>query len=497
MRERLNTIRESARIADLYGLLALLITLHYLVLFAERYLIWNGHEPLFLALRVLHAALIMLLLLLFVLKLRRGFAPELWLLAAYCAWVLITRVINRDFTLFASLYFSAVCIGIFAAGAYLSPERRRLLLDWLCGAAGGYLFVLSILGLLVWFGGEDAYPGLARFINTNPLFAVQDIEFFQTVHNMSAAWFAVAFFLLAYEWVACKNRLWRIPIAVNMALMLVMISLQHCRSIQVATSVGVGMLAVLAVLPRLQEKAMPVRVGTIVIVAALGLAVCFKGTGLCADVFAKGMQVSQSDVREYEAFQELIKSSEQEAAASDEGAEEAEAVEEAEVAEEAEAVTEQIEGSDARSFLHDALTLTERTNIWQAALRLAKEDRKIALFGQAEEGMMDAVNAHGDYVEVKQHTHNMVIQALVLTGIPGALLLLAFAVLQLVRMVRFYFAPPENAETADKVLVVFLAVLLLYGMAEVLLSRLVGFASLSFLIVSGIFTEIERTAFQK
>ena len=42
-----------------------------------------------------------------------------------------------------------------------------------------------------------------------------------------------------------------------------------------------------------------------------------------------------------------------------------------------------------------------------------------------------------------------------------------------------------------------LAVLLLYGMAEVLLSRLVGFASLSFLLVSGIFTEIERRAFHK
>ena len=86
---------------------------------------------------------------------------------------------------------------------------------------------------------------------------------------------------------------------------------------------------------------------------------------------------------------------------------------------------------------------------------------------------------------------------MLLGSIPGALLLLAFAVLQLVRMVRFYFAAPEIAEPTDKVLVVFLAVLLLYGMAEVLLSRLVGFASLSFLIVSGIFTEIERSAFQK
>ena len=84
-----------------------------------------------------------------------------------------------------------------------------------------------------------------------------------------------------------------------------------------------------------------------------------------------------------------------------------------------------------------------------------------------------------------------------MTGIPGALLLAAFALLQLIRMVRFYFAPPERVRAADKVLVAFLAVLLLYGMAEVLLSRLVGFASLSFLIVSGIFTEIERSAFQK
>ena len=123
MKERLKTIRESARIADLYGLLALWITLHYLVLFAERYLIWTDHEPVFNALRLLHAALIILLLMLFVLKLRRGLAPELWLLAAYCAWMLITRVINRDFTLFASLYFSALCVGIFAAGGKSKSEN--------------------------------------------------------------------------------------------------------------------------------------------------------------------------------------------------------------------------------------------------------------------------------------------------------------------------------------------------------------------------------------
>lgn len=484
MKERLKNIRESARIADLYGLLALLITLHYLVLFAERYLIWTGREPIFDALRALHAVLIVLLLALFAFKLRRGFAPELWLLAAYCAWVLITRVINRDFTLFASLYFSAVCVGIFAAGAYLNPARRRLLLDWLCGLTGGWLFVLSILGLLVWFGGEDAFPGLARFINVNPLFAVQDIEFFQTVRNMSAAWFAVAFFLLAYEWVACKKRLWRFPIAVNMALMLVMISLQHCRSIQVATSVGVGMLAVLALLPHIQKKALPIRVGAVVLVAALGLLVCFKATGTCADVFAKGLKVSQRDQQEYEEYMKLVEEAQKAAGIDDQETVETE-------------TAPQSAGSDARSFLHDALTLTERTNIWQASLRLVRDEPRVALFGQTEEGMMDAVNARGDYREVKQHTHNMVIQALVMTGIPGALLLAAFALLQLIRMVRFYFAPPERVRTADKVLVVFLAVLLLYGMAEVLLSRLVGFASLSFLIVSGIFTEIERSAFQK
>ena len=484
MKERLKTIRESARIADLYGLLALWITLHYLVLFAERYLIWTGHEPVFNALRLLHAALIILLLMLFVLKLRRGLAPELWLLAAYCAWMLITRVINRDFTLFASLYFSALCVGIFAAGAYLTGEQRRKLLDCFCAILGGYLFVLSVLGLLVWFGGEDAFPWLASFINVNPLYAVQDIAFFQTVHNMSASWFAVAFFLLAYEWTACENHLWRIPIAINMALMLVMISLLHCRSIQVATSVGVGMLAVLAVLPRLRGKSIPIQAAVIVFAAVLGLLLCFKGTGVCADVCAKGLKVSQNDLRDYEQIHaQALKD-----------AKETELPEQGRETPEAPSVPA---SSDTRNFLHDALTLTERTNIWQASLRLVRDDRKVALFGQAEENMMDAVNARGDYVEVKQHTHNMVVQALVLTGIPGALLLAAFAVLQLVRMVRFYFAPPETAETADKVLVVFLAVMLLYGMAEVLLSRLVGFASLSFLLVSGIFTEIERRALHK
>ena len=474
MRQRMRTIQQSERVSGLYGLLALLVTLHYLIVYAERYLIWTGHEPLFNGLRVVHALLIVLLLLLCVLKLRRGMPPEFWLLAAFCGWVLITRVINRDYTLYGSLYFSAVCFAVFAVGNYLTPEQRRRLLITFSAVTGAYLFFLSVWGLVIWFGGSDAFPTVAAFISKNPFSKIKDIVFFNTTHNMSAAWFLVSLFLSAYVWTETKERFWHVLLAVHMALMLVMIALLHCRSIQVACSIGSGMLAALYVLPRLREKKLAVRSTAIVLTALFGLLICFEAISLCGDLFAKGMKISQ---REWDTYY----------------TEQAEKGNPLQAQSAAPGVSS---SSDSRSFLHDALTLTERTLIWEAAFKLAGEDAHAALFGQAEEHMMDAVNARGNYKEVKQHTHNMVIQALVLTGIPGALLLIAFVMLQLVRMIRAYFDMTGRIGMEHKVLLVLQAVLLLYGMAEVLLSRLVGFASVSFLLSGGIFTEIEREAFQ-
>ena len=479
MRERMRTIQQAQSLNWLYGLLALLVTIHYLIVYAERYLIWTGHEPIFNTLRMLHALLIVLLLILCALKLRRGMPPEFWLLAAYSAWVLLTRVINRDYTLYGSLYFSAVCAGVFAAGCYLSPQQRRRLLDLFTGLIGAYLFVISILGLLVWFGGSDAFPGISVFISKTPFGGVKDIVFFNTVHNMSAAWFLVSLFLAAYEWMTCADRRWRFPLALHMAMMLVMISLLHCRSIQVACSIGVGMLAVLAVLPHVQRKQLALRVSAVFLTAVLGVLVCFEAISLCGDVFAKGMKISES---EWASFYAQQAEREKQTTATSQAPVQAPAQPDA-------------PASDSRSFLHDALTLTERTLIWEAAFKLAAEDRHAALFGQAEENMMDAVNAHGNYNEVKQHTHNLLVQAMVLTGVPGALLLLAFVCLQLVRMIRAYFDASGSILQADKVLLVLPATLLVYGMAEVLLNRLVGFASLSFLLSGGIFTEFEREAF--
>lgn len=480
MRDRFQTIQKSERIGWFYILIVLLVTLHYLFLYPERYLIWSGYEPIFNALRMLHVLLIVLLLLLCLLKLRRGMPPEFWLLFAYFVWVLITRVVNHDYTLFGDLYFSAVCVGVFAAGIYLSPHQRRRLLDLFCAITGTYLFILSVLGLLVWFGGKDAFPHIAAYVSNRPFLKAKDIIFFNTTHNMSAAWFMVSFFLSAYEWAACEKRFWRIPIALHMSMMLIMISLLHCRSIQVASSVGVGMLAVLAVMPHIERKSLPLKISAILVTALLGMLICFEAINLCGEVFTKGLKITQSEWDTYYTEQ----------------AEKTKNLPEEQKADYPLETAANPSGADARDFLHDALTLTERTLIWDAAFRLMKSDSHIALFGQPEENMMDAVNALGNYREVKQHTHNIFVQAMVLTGIPGALMLLAFACLQVIRMVRAYFDKTGKVQREDKVLLILPAALLVYGMAEVLLNRLVGFASLSFLLAGGIFTEFEREAFR-
>ena len=88
------------------------------------------------------------------------------------------------------------------------------------------------------------------------------------------------------------------------------------------------------------------------------------------------------------------------------------------------------------------------------------------------------------------HMHNVLLQVLMLTGLPGFLLVLAFFVLLIFRAVRLFFS---GAPTAVKSLVLPVSGVLFYGLFEIILftasadeRALTDFRELFFFLIAGV-----------
>ena len=67
------------------------------------------------------------------------------------------------------------------------------------------------------------------------------------------------------------------------------------------------------------------------------------------------------------------------------------------------------------------------------------------------------------------HMHNLWLQVLMLTGLPGLLLVLAFCVLLIWRMLRLFFSQDPGTDIAVKILTFPLTGVMIYGMFETIL----------------------------
>ena len=92
------------------------------------------------------------------------------------------------------------------------------------------------------------------------------------------------------------------------------------------------------------------------------------------------------------------------------------------------------------------------------------------------------------------HMHNFLLQTLMLTGIIGFGLALAFTILLAVKMIRLFFSNHTEASLAVKSLTLPLSGILIYGMFEIILftasaddRSVTDFRELCFFLLAGIF----------
>ncbi len=346
-------------------------------------------------------------------QLRRS--PEGRVMLLYCLWFWFSRILCGDPALATeceAVLDLFLMIPFVAFGLVLDREERRRALNWVSAVVGGVFFVYGALGLA-------AYMQHTRFSNpitqgelgVHALGEAPLLNILNFDPNTCGVLFVLAALLMLYQFAACKNRLWRVPIALAGLVHLLAACVTFSRSALLVLSLALACAAVSALLPVLRARRPAVRIASLAVVFLLVLALSFKLTGWGGDAL---LRLSYTL---YPYQPPAIESTE---------APEAE--------EEAAVVVSAAPSASPDSPLFrklDSLS-TGRLSIWRFALQACRQEPLSLLRGHL---MKDVTVGFDSFVTEEflshyvfpTHMHNSLVQVLLSMGLPGfALALVMF-----------------------------------------------------------------------
>ena len=427
-------------------------------------------------------------------------------LGLFWVWMIVIRLAIQQLTeaMTVEIYRIGIMCVVFYLTSTLDAKGKQRLGDIFCGMLFPVLAVLAILGLLV-------------SINVIPSFRIGDEEILLVVHpygsgtaiyvsllgvneKITSTWFMVALWLAVGQFLRTRRKWLRVLLGLFCVLMYASMSLQYCRFVNIACAVGAGMLAVLLVKDRLKIQKAAVRKMAVGLIAVAVLFGCYKGCNLWGqllnefagpDVLKNAHMIGYSSIE-----QEEEPAENQQENAQNESGSKLVTENHAENAGEQNAESQQLSKyigdatgvADNRNFFKDLLTLTGRTDIWAAALRVVFRRKKFMLLGQPVGDIGMNMIYYGDYDILRGHTHNMFIQVLAQSGIIGFGLMVAFTYLQIRAAIRLFFS--REQPLARKIYAILLTCLLIDGIGEPLL--LLQFAPLAFMFTAGMLADQEE-----
>ena len=373
--------------------------------------------------------------------------PEVRLVIYYAIWMFLTRLFNTDLYLQNELDLvisRVLCCVVLPAGLLLEEKERRVLLDAVIAVSGAFYFVTALVGLYACIFGVYFYVGPEQVVFglDNAAYANSYVRIvaWETTRNISAVWFYLAGCMMVYEFFACKNRLWRIPICLALFVFHLAVAFTMTRSVMLAASVNAAMLAVLLGMEHIRADKKAVKVGVIALLAAVSLAVCFKSYDWLRAGTA--MVYNAMDVQIERSSDQFLTPEAQSA--------------------------DGVNFSDSRDLVESASTGSMRFGVWAAAIPAIRDEPLRLLIGKYSSKVMDGPHRYQISAENGSfwHMHNYLLQVLMLTGLIGFLLALAFSVLVVVRAVRLFFTQNPAATVAIKSLTLPVSGIMLYGMME-------------------------------
>lgn len=380
---------------------------------------------------------------------------ELRFVAAYSLWILISRLLNGqiflelDRDLVVDSFLACALLGL---GPVLKRKARLRFLDLFSLSLTAFFTVLTVLAM---------YTALFRYDILNPitegaLSALDDsrtrLQLLGYNPNVCSIWLLVSFCLLIYLFFRCRRWYCRLPVCAALLLHYVCIALTLSRSAKASCAVVLGLLAAML----LRERLLKTKAGGRALVLVLALAAC-----LVTPLAYKGFDLSAKGVS-------LLS----EALLSEASMPSAEGTETA-----AKPAVYQRE----ESFLQD----TGRLPIYESAFMALKKEPQRLLKGSLTRDIVAITGAHPGIHKVFGHFHNSYLEILVIGGLPGFLLAMAFFVLLAVDVVRLFFAPAGSLDFATRFLGLPVTGLLLYNMLESSLFATMDLRAILFFILAG------------
>lgn len=401
--------------------------------------------------------------------------PEYTLLLAYWLWLIVSRFLNGDLALsrdYRLVLELSLMLPFFALGLALDREARRRLLNWISAFAGGYYFILGVICIV-------AFVLRREFVNpiTEGLIGIKT-DGFERINILdinvcaTACWFMFAFFLMVYQFFACKNKWWRIPIVIAGLVHYATIAMTYTRSVKLSLSLGVGMLAMLLVYTYGKTKKGKLLALLMAIAFLVTAPLCYKGFDLVTEGLggiSRAVLADRDQQPETEAQPEAkgLSAVIGENAAKDEP-------------------DEPDIFADPRGWNGDLNSFSSgRIAIYKSALYAIGKDPSVLWRGKLIGDIMTLANEVLTPRE-QPHFHNFLIEVLMLTGLPGLFLIGAFCVLVAVKAVRFFFSREEKADLGAKALILPVTAILIYSMFEACIFSDCDIRSLSFYLICGI-----------
>lgn len=408
---------------------------------------------------------------------------EVKLVGLYTAWLFITRLLNTDLYLQNELDLvisRVLCCVFLAVGLLLEGKEREKLLDVLIAISGAFFFVSALMGLFASVFGVYFY-----IPPENVVFGI-DSTFFSnrfpyivawgSNRTIAAVWFYLGWCMMAYEFFHCKNKLWRVPICIAWFIFHLTLAFCFCRSLMLAVCVNVGMLLILLGIKYIKAKKLAVKVLVIVLITVISLPITYKSFEGLRTGTAAAYNMLDTDIERI-ADEYMAKSFV-------EGSKDGQSFE------------------DTRDLKTSVSNISNRGEIYASVIPTLKADPMRLLIGKYSSKIMDIPNLFQSYPYF--HMHNFLLQVLMLTGIIGLALVLAFTVLMVVKMIRFFFSQHPDATMDLKVLTLPLSGIFIYGMFEIILftasadeRALTDFRELFFFLLAGIFLGYYYQVFPK
>ena len=402
------------------------------------------------------------------------------LLLGYWIWFVLSRMLNHNLALTEDQYLwfdLSLMLPFFALGLVLDADGRRRFLDWLSAAVGGYHFILGLFALSAFIlnkyyvnpiteGHLGMIPGSRR------------ITILDYNANSTAFWFMTAFLLMVYQFFACRKKAWRWPIVLCALVNFATVAVTYTRSVRIALTITLAMLASLAVRRHARvNRRLLILLLVLIFLASAALVylsfglITYTLTHLPFSAAASELQVSSGaalrGARPFPAEAVPLR-------AVSPGAEEA--------------MLPDIGDPSTHSALYNRINdlSTKRLEIYHCALLTIREDPMILLRGCLSKDAMSVTNAILHRPETIAHFHNFLIQTLILTGLPGLLLALAFCVLIVGKGLKLFFSPDPRLSTGVRTLALSPIAAILYAMFESCLFTDLDIRCLFFFLMSGL-----------